>query len=266
MYGKENLRGEILLLTAFLLTGCMSARVDPPEETDRSGATVQRRVLIRHQGVETNADVYLPENWRGKPLVIVAHGFSRGRRNMAGWGRFLAEQDVIALVPDLPHFSDHQQNARFLVDLVGGLQDVEGLEDWRETRVGLMGFSAGGLATLLAAAELPELDVWIGLDPVDRDELGLTAAPRVSSPAWVLLADPSSCNAQGNAAAWTASLPHAQTVRIQGASHVDGENPTDWLAGWICGAFNPEHHQAFQRAVLQALKETGWLPDKSAAP
>jgi hypothetical protein len=36
---------------------------------------------------EADVDLYLPDDASPAPLVIVAHGFSRGRHNMAGWGR-----------------------------------------------------------------------------------------------------------------------------------------------------------------------------------
>jgi dienelactone hydrolase len=43
--------------------------------------------------------------------------------------------------------------------------------------VGLVGFSAGGLATLLAADD-PRVRVWVGLDQVDVAGKGVAAARR----------------------------------------------------------------------------------------
>ena len=66
-------------------------------------------------------------------------------------------------------------------------------------RVGLMGFSAGGLATLLSAADNPAPGIWVGLDPVDHDGMGAKAAHLVKCHAVVLTSQPSACNGHGNA-------------------------------------------------------------------
>jgi len=57
----------------------------------------------------------------------------------------------------------------FFVDLEHTLEaGALGLPPVSRSRVVLIGTSAGGLATVLAAAKLPGLGGWIGLDPVDR--------------------------------------------------------------------------------------------------
>ena len=105
-----------------------------------------------------SVDVYWPEANGQAPLVIIAHGFSRNRRNMSGWGRHLSQEGFVAVVPDLPARSDHARNGRFISDLK---EYFCAGESWKKridpARAGLMGFSAGGLSTLLAAADSP---VW----------------------------------------------------------------------------------------------------------
>ena len=132
--------------------------------------------------------------------MIVAHGFARRRHNMAGWGQHLAQAGFVAAVPDLPAWSDHARNGRFIADLCAYLCAGE---SWRQridpARVGLMGFSAGGLATLLASAAQPGPAIWVGLDPVDHKGMGAEAAPLVRCRAVVLTAEPSACNGRGNA-------------------------------------------------------------------
>jgi predicted dienelactone hydrolase len=59
-------------------------------------------------------DIYWRDTAEPAPLVIVAHGFSRRRHNMSGWGQHLAEEGFVAAVPDLPAWSDHVRNARFI--------------------------------------------------------------------------------------------------------------------------------------------------------
>ena len=61
--------------------------------------------------------------------------------------------------------------------------------------MGLVGFSMGGLTTLLAAASLsPPVDAWVGLDPVDHAGHGAAKAALVKAPGLALLAEPSPFN------------------------------------------------------------------------
>ncbi len=132
---------------------------------DESEDAVTREVIrLQLPAGATNADVYRPAARAQAPLVIVAHGFARHRRNMSGWGRHLAREGIVAVVPDLPSLSGHARNGRFLSEL---REYLLGDEAWRKhidpARVGLVGFSAGGLASLLSAADSPGVTLWIGL-------------------------------------------------------------------------------------------------------
>jgi dienelactone hydrolase len=210
-------------------------------------------------------DLYWPEAAEPAPLVIVAHGFARRRRNMSGWGRHLAEEGFAAAVPDLPAWSDHARNGRFLSDLRAHLGAAE---PWSRridpSRVGLMGFSAGGLAALLsAAASDPDPVIWVGLDPVDHNGAGAQAAPRVKCRAVVLTADPSACNAYGNARDIIAALPHCEHFPVAGAVHVDAECPTDRLAEAVCGRSTEDRRDEFRRRATAALSEALGIPTMS---
>lgn len=208
-----------------------------------------------------DVDVYLPVATAQAPMVIVAHGFSRHRHNMSGWGQHLAKEGIVAVVPDLPSRADHGRNGRFLSELHAYLL---GDESWKKhidpARVGLMGFSAGGLSSLLSAAHSPSLAIWVGLDPVDRDGLGVRVATMVQAHAVVLTAEPSSCNAHGNAQGIVSALPRHDHFRVAGAVHVDAEWPTSWLAEVVCGRSTDERRAEFQIRVTKALKEAFALP------
>jgi dienelactone hydrolase len=201
-------------------------------------------------------DIYCPVTAALAPLVIVAHGFSRRRRNMSGWGQHLAREGFVTAVPDLPAWSDHARNGHFISDLLVYLCTVESAR-WRidPSRVGLVGFSAGGLASLLAAAGNPGLAIWVGLDPVDTNGLGVKAAPLVKCPAVVLTAEPSACNAHGNARSIIAALPRCEQFKVAGAVHVDAECPTDWLAEAVCGRATDEKRSEFFLRATAALHE-----------
>jgi acetyl esterase/lipase len=203
-----------------------------------------------------DVDVYWPNAAAPAPMVIVAHGFLRHRQNMSGWGQHLAKEGFVAVVPDLPTRSDHARNGRFISELRAYLL---GDESWREhidpARVGLLGFSAGGLSSLLSAAYSPGLAIWVGLDPVDRDGLGVKAASMVQSRAVVLTAEPSACNAHGNARDIIANLPRHEYFRVAGAVHVDAEWPTSFFAQLACGRSTDERRAEFQVRATKALKE-----------
>ena len=77
--------------------------------------------------------------------------------------------------------------------------------------------------------------LWIGLDPVDRGDLGVKAATLLKSRAVVITAEPSPCNAHGNAKGIVAALPRGEHFSVAGAVHVDAEWPTSWLAERVCG-------------------------------
>lgn len=199
-------------------------------------------------------DLYWRNINEAAPLVLVAHGFARRRRQMSGWGKHLAEQGFVVAVPDLPAWSDHKRNARFIAQLRAHLCTSE---PWRQrvipSRVGLVGFSAGGLATLLAAAGDPEPRIWVGLDPVDHNGMGAQAAPLVKCHAVVLTAEPSACNAHGNARSIITALTRCEHFRIAKAVHVDAEWPTDRFAELFCGRSTEEIRCEFHRHASAAL-------------
>lgn len=202
-------------------------------------------------------DLYWPEAAAPTPLVIVAHGFARSRRNMAGWGEHLAAQGIAAAVPDLPAWSNHPRNGRFISQLKAALcSEQTTRQRIDDKRVGFLGFSAGGLASLLSAANNPTAAIWVGLDPVDWKVAGTRAAPAVECRALVLTAEPSACNSHGNASNIIAALPHCEHIHIPGAVHVDAEWPTDWLAELTCGRSSPTPRSEFRQRATEALRES----------
>jgi hypothetical protein len=222
---------------------------------------VNQTIRVKLASGATAVDLYWPEAAEPAPLVIVAHGFARRRRNMSGWGRHLAHEGFVAAAPDLPAWSDHARNGRFISDLRAYLCAAE---LWRRridpSRVGLMGFSAGGLATFLSAAGEPGPAIWVGLDPVDHNGAGAQAALRVTCRAVVLTAEPSACNGHGNARDIIAALSRCEHFRVAGAVHVDAEWPTDRMAEAVCGRSTDERRGEFRRRATAALREALALP------
>ena len=142
-----------------------------------------KTIRVRLSAGTADVDVYGSQAADSAPLVIVAHGFWRNRHYMSGWGRRLAAEGFVAVVPDMPAWSDHARNGRFITSLRALLCSDEAWSRLVDPeRMGLMGFSAGGLASLLSAAEGPAPGIWVGLDPVDHKGMGAEAASLLRMP------------------------------------------------------------------------------------
>jgi dienelactone hydrolase len=247
-----SLRRLAVLLLALGLAPCALAAPDV------APTTVEQTLA----GREVPVDVHRPA---GTPrgAVILSHGFTRSRTTLGGHAAAIAAAGALALTPDLPHTFDFRRNAQGLSELVARLR-AGGPFGAPVQRVVLVGFSAGGLSSLLAAAA-PGVVGYVGLDPfdrVDRDTggaLGRDFAPRLRTEAILLRAPPSRCNAQAVAAPWGALLPGLRYDRvIEGASHCDFEAPTDWMCRVACGETDPQRQAAVRGALLEAVER--WLP------
>ena len=249
------------VLAALLGCAASCANINPAGLANRTLETVH----VQLPAGAADVDVYWPDATTPAPMVVIAHGFSRSRHNMSGWGQHLANAGFVVVVPDLPTLFDHARNGRFLSDLRAHFSAGA---SWKmridSSRVALMGFSAGGLSSLLSAAESPGAALWIGLDPVDVGDLGVRAATLLKSRAVVITAEPSPCNAHGNAKGIVAALPHGEYFSVAGAVHVDAEWPTSWLAERVCGRSTEDKRAAFVARATQALHEALAAPALNA--
>jgi dienelactone hydrolase len=164
---------------------------------------------------------------------------------------------VVAVVPDLPSVLDLWGNgdalAGFVKDLEAGA--VPALDVKREDVV-LIGTSAGGLASLLAAAQLPRMAGWIGLDPVDRTGSGTRAASQLHSPAVVMLAEPSLCNLITSGRSIAQALPQRwRTVDVTDASHCDFEDPTNKMCEAMCGRSSDATREDVRNEIVTTARE-----------
>lgn len=216
-------------------------------------SAVERTESAVIDGQRVAIDVYLPDG-PSAGVAIVAHGFTRTRERHRDLARDLAAAGVIAIVPDLPNVVDHGGNGTAVVDLVASLErGALGLAPIERERIVLIGTSAGGLATLLAAERLPGVAGWIGLDPVDSTGMGRLAAGRLEVPAVVLLADDSSCNLFGSGRQVGRALATLVWMRrIDGASHCDFEGPTNRVCTHLCGRASADHQREARVAAVGA--------------
>jgi dienelactone hydrolase len=239
-------------LLALLLVASPGVLASDPREI-RAGV-VERTVSLALEGSPEAVDLYRPAGGAPRAVVILAHGFTRSRANLVELGRDLAASGFAVVVPNLPYLVDHDGNGRALARLAERIERGADPDlDLGSRRVIFVGFSAGGLAALLGAAGYSRALGWIGLDPVDRADRGLAAAPRLAAPAYVFRAPAAACNAHSNSLALIERLPAIVEHRVvRDASHCDFEAPTDAFCELACGRADPARQAAIRAAVVAA--------------
>ena len=250
----------ILALGLLALSPPPLAHALPEDPGKLTHTKVTRTATIA--GKSVTFDLYMPAVSKPAPLVVASHGFARTRANMAGWGKLLASRGYIVAAPGLPGpMPDHQLNGKIVAGLLQWMADqgavagspLKGLADSKRRAV--VGHSAGGLASLLAAASDNKINLVVGLDPVDNNNLGAKAMATLKKPALFVLAEPSMCNSSGNAAAmYKALLAPRLMLKVLKANHCDPESPSDGLCALTCGgAADPGRHKFFSRYAMAAL-------------
>ena len=224
---------------------------------------------IALSGAPAKVDVYRPVALPSSGVAVLAHGFTRDRLRDRDLGQALATAGITAVAPDLPNVVDPFGNGDAVAGLVTHLErGVLGLPPTPRSRIVLIGTSAGGLATVIAASNLPGLGGWIGLDPVDGSGVGIVAARKMTAPAVVLLADPSVCNLFGSGSAIARALPALKrSARLQGASHCDFEGPTNHFCRTVCGRSPAGMDETVRREAISAALDMldPVLPEPAAA-
>ena len=218
---------------------------------------------------DVSVDVYRPQELDPIGVAVLAHGFTRDRLRDRDLARALAGAGIVAVAPDLPSAVNLLGNGDAVAGLVADLErGTLGVAPTPRARIVLIGTSAGGLATVIAASKLPGLAGWIGLDPVDGTGMGTLAARKLHMPTVVLLADPSVCNLFGSGRLIVNALPSASRAqRMRGASHCDFEGPTNKFCRTVCGNGDPGmadavRHEAVGAALdmLDTSAERGDVP------
>jgi dienelactone hydrolase len=237
-------RGSLAI--AFLVCGVAVAQ---------PASFILRTDVVELGGHDVHVDIYEPSAERSEEVAIVAHGFARSRARHRDLGQALAAAGVTAVIPDLPYILNHWGNGEAIEELVHKIEaGALGLPPIEESRLVLIGTSAGGLSTVLAAAKLPKLAGWVGLDPVDRTGSGIHAASRLTMPAVVLLAEPSVCNLFGSGRSIARAVPELlRSVFLGGASHCDFEGPTNKFCERACGGSSSEMQSRAREETVSAV-------------
>jgi dienelactone hydrolase len=217
--------------------------------------------VVKINGTSVEVDVYKPIGPQ-KGAAILTHGFTRSRTTMGEHAQALAARGVLAITPDMPCTFNFRCNASAIIEMVSLLRNTTTFGNTNQ-RVILVGFSAGGLSSLLAA-DTPGVVGFVGLDPFDRvlsnetERAGIIASRKLTTEALLLRAPASSCNAKAVAAPWGTELKALwRDDLIAGAAHCDFEAPTDWKCRLACGDIDPARQLQVRQGLLDAAAR--WL-------
>lgn len=218
------------LLTAALGACQRPARLDQPARAAVSSSVGFETGTVRSAtGCSLEYRLYRPSVPAAEGIVVLAHGFLRSQERMEGMARALAAAGLTTATVDFcnmhPWDGGHYQNGLDLTAVAGALGARQVL---------YAGFSAGGLAALVAGERDADAVGVLALDLVDAGGLGLRTARALEKPLVGLMGEPTACNARANGLPVFAASPLGDVRTVPGAGHCDFETPTDWLCRLVC--------------------------------
>ena len=263
------------LLLALFLAGCSGLLLRPDAVAPASdlppGVSITEGRIASDTGCPLDYRAYRPRgavdngDW-----VILAHGFLRSQQRMRDLAATMAAGDMQVATLDFcnqkPWAGRHVQNSRDMVDLARHLGAA---------RVVYAGFSAGGLAAVLAGGADPRAVGVVTLDLVDTQGLGIGTARGLTKPLLAIAGEPTNCNALANGSAVYRVARDARVKRVGGAGHCDFESPTDGLCELVCA--DPDgtaetHRDAIIASATAAARSlldedvSGWPRRAPSAP
>jgi hypothetical protein len=219
-----------------------NAAVDLP-----NGVGVETGRLMSSTGCALDYRTYRPAGGGTGDWVILAHGFLRSQERMRDLASAMAADGMQVATLDFcnqkPWAGRHVQNSRDMVALARHLG---------ATQVVYAGFSAGGLAAVLAGQSDPRSLGILTLDLVETEGLGVGAARGLNKPLLALAGEPTNCNALANGRAVFRATDWARVQRIDGAGHCDFEAPTDGLCELVCADPDGAENSQRERIIASA--------------
>lgn len=239
-----------------MLAGCSGLLLHPSPDADSAaalpkGVSMAPGALRSSTGCGIDYRLFSPPGDKGvtaagEDLVVLAHGFLRSQDQMQGLAAALARSGVRVATLDFcnatPWDGGHVQNSLDMQALAHRLD---------ARRVIYAGFSAGGLAAVIAARNDPSAIGVVTLDLVDTQGLGVRAANSLGKPLLGLTGEPTNCNASDNGRAVFAAADQAHVKHIAGAGHCDFEAPSDRLCELICQDPDQENRNPNRQASTQ---------------
>lgn len=249
------------ILVGLLCSGCISNSSDTVLENSKCIDTIigpdyrnQGKIpfesiedkLISTTGCEVAYTYFRPRDVLNDVLVVLGHGFMRSKKRMAHLAQHLASWGLSVVNVEFCNSKlwagNHDLNG---ADMVAVSQKLNA------DKVIYMGFSAGGLAAIVAANLDKHTQALFGLDMVDNQGLGKKIAPDLVVPVYGLIAAPSVCNANNNGLDLYALSPHSNVTKVEDTSHCHFEFPVDGKCSFVCGTGEKRFsRQTIQRTIV----------------
>ena len=203
-----------------------------PDYRSRGNAAYDRleEMLVSSSGCKVTYTYFKPSEQSNDVLVVLGHGFMRSRKKMAPLAGHLASWGLSVV------------NLEFCNSkLWSGNHDLNGADMVAVSRklhagkVIYVGFSAGGLAAILATHLDHNTMAFLGLDMVDNKGSGKEKAPNLAVPMYGLIAAPSACNANNNGLELYTLASQSKVIEVMDSSHCHFEFPVDGKCSLVCG-------------------------------
>jgi dienelactone hydrolase len=207
--------------------------------------------------VTVPVDVYAPNGGGPYPLVILRHGLTQSKENLAGWGKLLASHGYVAVMPDarVSWMDVPEADAKdMLTVMTWAMRDPSLAGSVDPARRVLGGHSFGGLAALVAASQDPSLRALVLLDTEGQD-LGASDGASISIPTLGIFGEPNAdCNESGTGVtSFEAVTGPRFGLRIKGASHCAAESPPGAECEAQCGTVTEQAQALYQQFVMSFL-------------
>jgi hypothetical protein len=193
-------------------------------------------------GCEVAYTYFEPRDVSKDVLVVLGHGFMRSKKRMALLAQHLDSWGLPVVNVEFCNSKfwagNHDRNG---ADMVAVAQKIHA------AKVIYVGFSAGGLAAMVAANLDNNTLAFFGLDMVDNKALGKKIAPGLVVPFYGLIAAPSACNANNNGLDSYALAPYSNVIKVEDTSHCHFEFPVDGKCSFVCG----KGEKRFSREIIQ---------------
>ena len=199
---------------------------------------------------------YAPMEIQHTTQVTLVHAFSREMDTLYELAEHYASWGLGVITMNLLHSSifgnDPLQDALDLRELSDYFSDGR--------PVIYAGHSAGAMRAIVAASGDTNAVAILGLDltdgvydDTDGEFLGLMHAGMLSIPVWGLLAEPSSCNANGNGLNVYMNAENGNAISITDADHCDFEFPTNLICTVFCQGGNENFSEEEIKSVILNL-------------
>jgi hypothetical protein len=199
-------------------------------------------IIVSSTGCEVAYTYFRPSVGAQEVPVILGHGFMRSKKRMEPLAQHLASWGLSVVNVESCNSKfwagNHDRNG---ADMVAVAEKIG------TCQVIYAGFSAGGLAALVAANLDSNTLAFFGLDMVDNKGLGKKIAQNLTVPFYGLVAAPSACNANNNGLDSYALAQHSNVIKVEDTSHCHFEFPVDGKCSFMCG----KGETRFSREMIQ---------------